>query len=410
MLTSSQKHQRDQDIVCPGCDGKFTRAGNYVEHLENGRCEKSDPSMGITRREFKESIQQKHIVKEILKNPDAFTAGFRDQIAPALPSDLMSENDPGELEQIEDGGVNLMDQVYDDQTLAHLPLEAIASTIDQNDQIEEWLQCRVAAETWPRLPGLPEPSINSAMGNMSLYSSVPSIAASKKSASQFASDITSRRGGHKVQTVTDPTSQTTSPSDIDFSETASGVTIKTADFQMPIPWTTGNASQAMFKDGKLTPVPGDFDSLKSQDERSLWQSRFWDRYSSDYKVPWCYNPLTGRYECPIAGCGAEYKDVEDLEGHLINAHVKTKNRCPLCLKIFNSVHAFISHAERSGRCKVKDTSYFDKFLNEVTGGFLEAEQVHQPKVYRTRIITGNDDEVVDGAMSIRFEAALPHDY
>ena len=421
MLTYSQSHQRDQGIVCPGCLTKFTRAGNYVEHLENGHCERSNPITGIMRREFKESIQQKHVVKEILKDADYFRAGFHGDTLPALPNDLMSEDEPAALEHKEDGGV-LLDHEDAEQKRGLIPLQAIKAATDQGDQVHRPLQGR--ASLWPGLPESPPPSIDSVMGSLSISSPAASISGSitsTKSASQFASDITSRRGGIKVLTETDPTSPIQSPSDANFSDTASDATTTAADFQkLPVAWTTGNSSQTLFKDAKPTPVPGDWDGWNKYEkgDKNMQQGPWWDKHSVHYRVPECYNPITRKYECPMADCKTSYKNnektgydyIEDLEGHLINAHVKTKERCPLCLKIFQTAHAFISHAESGGKCKVKDTTYFDKFLNDITGGFLQAEQVHQPKVYKTSSTAAKGDEVVDGVMSTRFEAALPDDH
>lgn len=427
LLMTVQKHQGDQNIICPGCKHKYPRASSYIEHLEKGHCEKNDPVRGITRREFIEAVQQKHVIKEIMKDPSKFEQ-YRVEEPPNLPSDLVSESEAETQEELEDGGVDIMDEEDDDQQQGQIPLKPSASTTHQNNEIYKLLQnqkedehSRARKETWPRLPSLPPRSISGVtecVRSMSISSPVPSISATNKSASQFASDITSRGGSNRGLTETEPSSPIPPPSDLDSSDAASEVTASPALLQKPATaWTTGSTSKMLFKEAKPTPAPENYlahqeheQKLQAKrDGRNMLHARFWDRHSTDYSLPQFFNAASLRYDCPFGGCNVDYAEVLDLEGHLINAHVKTDYRCKLCLKIFYAAHTFVAHAESSGKCKVKDTTYFDELLDDFTGGFLEAKRVRQPKIYKTSAVAKNAD-VPDGVMSIKFEATLPNDY
>lgn len=386
-----------------------------MKHLEEGRCSRNNPIGGIPRREFLENIQHKHIAREIWKNPGEFTEAFNREQVPALPSDLHSDHDDViEPRDLEDGGVPLLDQEDENQKHGYLPLEAEVELMNLNEQpYKLQAENRSNMETWPRLPGLPPPSITESMRSMSLGSPAPSISASEMSASDYASTITSRRGGIKLLSETEPNSPIPASSYLDFDDGASVATTSAGSIsESPSAWTTGNTGELLFKDAKPTPAPVEHlqPAQDHRDSRNPLNARFWDRASSDYALPRCWDPLLQKYACPMPSCKDAYEDIADLEGHLINTHVKRNFRCPLCLKIFNTAHALVSHSESGGRCRVKDTTYYDQLLSEISGGFIQAEQLKQPKVYKTSTVPGaRGDDVVDGVMSTKFEATLPEE-
>lgn len=374
----------------------------------------TDPIGGITRREFIEGVQQKHVVKEIMKNPGEFSEKFHPGELPAPPSVVASESDY--VEQKENGGVHLIDKQEHGQEAGYQAMVPEVDLMNPNPgPIVLQPESRCNTETWPRLPGLPPPSnisILESMRSMSISSPSPSMSASEMSASEYASTITSRRGGLKIVSETDPSSPIPPASEVDFSDAASDVTTTAASLQKKITaWNSGNAGQHLFKDAKLTPAPEDWIAWKEREEqaqgKNMLQARFWDKTSSDYRVPECFNPDERKYECPMPGCGVAYEEISDLEGHLLNGHVKRNWRCPLCLKIFQTAHALISHSEAGGKCKVKETSYYDQMLDEISGGFLQAEQLRQPKVYNTAALVANGGSAADGVMGTKFEALMP---
>lgn len=399
--------------MCPGCHSIFTRAGNYVEHLENGRCTK------ITRKEFLDNIQQKHLVKHILPKPEGFGHGLLDRRDSALPDD-MSAASTSEYQEIEDGGVPLIDQEYEDQKQGYLPLNAQPKQMNAKDartfKLRDVPQVRSNLETWPRLPGQPPSEVAESLRTMSMGSPAPSIADTEISANEFASSITSRRGGNKVYTESNQSlgSPFSPASVLGYDDTASEATATTAvGMEYTFPWSTGHSSQVLFKDAKPTPPPGDWQAWREHDEQelaksngtNLFRTRFWDRHSSEYVIPRCYNPLIDRYCCPMPECEETYEAVSDLDGHLQMAHLRRNYRCPLCLKIFKTAHALVSHSEGGGRCRVKDSKMYDKLLDEISGGYLEVEHLRTQKVYKTGASAGK--KAAEGVMSERFEAKSP---
>jgi hypothetical protein len=390
-----------------------------MEHIETGRCERWNPIPGITRKELRDNIQQKHVVKEIMKDPGQFFEKLQGNKPAALPSDMCSESVYMEPDEIEEGGVAvpaILDQDDEDQKGGHTPLKAEVDLIDPRGEqpFKLQLDTRSNMETWPRLPGLPQSQLADAMHSMSLNSPAPSITGTEMSASEYASTITSRRGGVKVYTDSQPGSPMPPSSVQDFNDAASEATTTAADVrEYRTAWDTGNTSQVLFKDAKPTPMPGDWQGiLKHREEeqandKNILNSRFWDPTSKEFDSSLFYDHVIFKYSCPFKDCLSAYDHKSDLEGHLRYTHLKPNYRCPLCLKIFKTSHALISHSESGGKCRIKDSPHYDKLLDEISGGFLRAEHLKQPKVYNTSAVVGKVGGAADGVMSTKFEAALP---
>ena len=388
----------------------FTRAGNYLAHLEQGRCD------SITKTDFQGSIQHKHVMNEIMKDPEEVRQGLQVNKAFAPISDkpgLIVEG--SETQETEDGGVPLLDQEDEAQKGGYKPLQAEVNLIDMNLPMT-----RCEQETWPRLPGLPPARLTESMHSMSMKSAAPSVSGTEMSASEFASEITSRRGGKKVYTESYPSLDSPkSPGSNYIDDDTSSVATSTmaSSINTPVAWTTGKTCQALFKDAKSTPPAGDWEAIRAQrekeavanDKTNLFHSRFWDPQSSDYDVERFLSSVIGKYCCPFPECGDEYDEPLDIEGHLRNAHLKTSYRCPLCLKIFRSPSALVSHSEAGGKCKVKKSSMYDKLLDEVSGGYLKAHHLKEPKVYKPGNALVKAGERIDGVMDTKFEAKLPRE-
>ena len=365
-------------------------------------------------------MQQKHLVERIMANkPNEFGHGLLGSRDSALPDDISSAASTSEYQEIEDGGVPLIDQEYEDQKQGYLPLNAQPKQMNAQDartfKLRDVPQVRRNLETWPRLPGLPPSEVADSLRTMSISSPAPSIADTEISASEFASSITSRRGGIKVYTESNQSlGSPFSPASIpDYDDTASEATATTAvGMEYTSPWGTGKSSQLLFKDAKPTPRPGDWQAWREHDEQeladsdnsNLFHTRFWDRSSSDYVIPHCYNPLIDKYCCPMPECEEAYKAISDLDGHLQIAHLRRNYRCPLCLKIFKTAHALVSHSEGGG-CRVKDSKVYGKLLEEISGGYLDVEHLRTQKAYKTGPSAGK--KAAEGVMSERFEAKLP---
>jgi len=66
-------HQKDQNIVRPGCDLKFTRAGALMLHLEDGGCRNAkEPERQITKEDFNDHLTRKTLLHHILQDPSEY--------------------------------------------------------------------------------------------------------------------------------------------------------------------------------------------------------------------------------------------------------------------------------------------------------------------------------------------------
>ena len=405
----TQNHRADQNVTCPGCGDVFTRAGNYVAHLEDGKCK------SITKKDFQGSIQQKHVVNEIMKNPEEFIQGLRMNKTLTPTSDKPGLIvDGSETQETEEGGVPLLDQEDEAQKGGYKPLQAEVNLIDMNIPYT-----RSNVETWPRLPGQQPSQLTSSMHSLSLNSRTPSINGSEVSASEYASEITSRRGGTKVYTESFPSLNSPRiPASLNGDDDTASVATSTvgSSTNRPMAWTTAKTSQALFKDAKPTPPAGDWTAVwnyrqqeaAANDSTNLFRSRLWDPDSKEYDVELFFNSMIEKYRCPFPECdGTYYDEPSDIEGHLRVTHLKTSYRCPLCLKIFRSANALVSHSEAGGKCKVKKSSMYDKLLDEISGGYLKAQHLIEPKVYKPGDALVKAGQRVDGVMDTRFTAKLP---
>ena len=401
-----QAHPAEQNIKCPGCGTLFARASNLIAHFENNQCE------AITSRDFFGNVLQKHVVTEVMKDPQKFVE-YR-QGDDTDQRGLI--RDGSETQDTEEGGVALLDQENEAQKGGYKPLQAEVDLINMNPPLT-----RSNLETWPRLSGQPSSQLTESMRTMSIGSAALSVSGTDMSAIDVASEITSRRGGTKVYTESYPSlsSPAYSASVDDDDETASQVSTTVASStNRPSAWITGSSSKALFKDAQPTPRPGDWKAILQQREEAamtdqstnLFHARFWDRSSDDWDMHF-KDPVTGQWCCPIQDCDSSYDTCQVFEEHFLLAHVKrTDYRCPACLKIFYSPSALIGHSESSGKCRVRDSALYDKLLDEVSGGFLKAKQLKQPKIYRPdKALVRKGEQPINGVMSTKFTAKIPEE-
>lgn len=85
--------------------------------------------------------------------------------------------------------------------------------------------------------------------------------------------------------------------------------------------------------------------------------------------------------------------------HITEEHAITKIRCPSCLKLFNTHHAFIAHVESSQKCTLKNSDHFGQALDEFSGGFLTCKVVGHPD------LKAEEDGYQVGY--IKYESAVP---
>lgn len=299
-----QTHPADQHVKCPGCPAIFTRAGNLLAHFENNQCK------GITRREFLGHVQHKHVNKEIMKGPDAFVQNLQiNQLTSEKPGLIAAAS---EAQDTEEGGINLLEGDDEYQRRGIQPLQAEVNLIEMNERLPLDQSNR---ERWPRLPESNSSKLLEPMKKLSMMSSVNgnesaagSVHGSQMSASEFASQITSRRGGNKVYTesLTSPHSPNVSAFMSDEDDTASLASSNNAFGA----WNAGRSSQVLFKGAKPTPPTADWDRVlkKRQEEaqasstKNILHSRFWDPSSKEFDSSIFKNGLTQQYHCPFDGC------------------------------------------------------------------------------------------------------------
>ena len=316
-------------------------------------------------------MQHKAVKKEIMKDLGAISENL--QINPAFAAPKMN---PGliedyttanSIENKTDGGV-LLDEEDEEQKKGDDPLEAQLASL--NIDGKKMPLTRSNLEVWPRLPHQSNSGVPDHVRNQSIGSPPPSIIDGNMSASEFASQITSRRGGVKVYTESYPLLQSSEvvpePGQGDFDDgLSSTATAKAESVLMRTPaWTTEQSSSALF--GDVIPLPQSEETmsiLKKRDEEQskapnlLLNARWWDPESEEYTADLFLNNKV--YCCPFPACDtASFAHHKGIEEHLLEVHAKVKFRCPGCFKIFKKAQGMMSHMESSLKCPVKKSKYF----------------------------------------------------
>ncbi|KAI6881175.1 hypothetical protein KC360_g6803 [Hortaea werneckii] len=391
-----QFHPADQSVYCPakddGCHLLFTRAAHMIAHLENGECSV------IGAYEFRASIVHKHVVKQIMENPEEFAHNLQANKAFAdrrreldAIADSTESHKQGERQH-----ENILDEESDDQKSGYKPLQP------ETDLMQApYPSSRAQQETWPRLPRSAFSQMNESMKKMSIGSQAASSSG--------------------VETCT-PFASPTSSATIDSSELeGTGACAKTRDSRailkgVPAAWSTGKASQALFKDAKPTP-PSTEVAKKHEEElasskTNLMYSHFYDPESPEYDADFFLSPYTEKYECPFPGCGFEggssFDVPSELQEHLSWAHLRTDLSCTTCLKRFRSATALVAHRESTQRCRIKDSSNYHVLLDSISGGFLEATKVRQPSIINPeRSVIRAGQQPANGVMTMKYSSKMP---
>ena len=369
-LTLSKRHQATQTIPCPGCKDVFQRAGDMIAHIENGECNV------ITESEFYAYVQHKAVKKEIMKDLGEISENLQINPAfavPAINPGLIEDGDTQEsIENKTDGGV-LLDHENEEQKGGDDPLEAqLASFKLEGKKVP---LTRSNLEVWPRLPNQPRSGVGGQALSQSIGSPPPSIIDSDIPASQFTSQITSRRCGAKVHTESYPSLQNSrvvsesGQGDCDDGVSSAGTAKAESVLMRPPAWTTEQTSGALFGDVKPVPQSAMAKSiLKKHDEEQskapnlLLNARWWDPLSKDYTAHLFFNKVKLNYRCPFPACdAAEFEHVKGpsgIEQHLLDVHAKLKFRCPGCFKIFAKAQGMMSHMESTMKCPVRKSKEF----------------------------------------------------
>ncbi|KAK4894477.1 hypothetical protein LTR27_007363 [Elasticomyces elasticus] len=405
----AQIHPADQDIRCSGCDALFTRAANFIAHLEHGEC----PEISAT--EFRYSVVHKYIIKEIDQDFGEFNNRLLASKSNYAQFDILM---PGSVtdgsEDQEDGGVdlNLLDEEHAEQRSGYPALNPqfdLLST-EESSKPTESQHSRAACETWPRIPGAENRSSRVIQSLRSLSTrSDASVTGSNASVagSEDMSDVTSRRGGLKVHTDDEDTA----------SDCGSDVTVVS---KHPNPPWAGETSKVLFKSAKPPISPGDYAAIIKRKEEEileyncmkLLKTRFYDPTDKEYDVDRFFHVLLERYCCPFPQCDineCQYETPEELKWHLEKRHLVRHLVCPTCSKRFSSPTAQVSHMESAIKCRVKDSDKYFKLLDQISGGFLKAKKLDVPQVINRQqaMVVAGKRARANGVMAMQFKAKNP---
>ncbi|KAL1297702.1 hypothetical protein AAFC00_006250 [Neodothiora populina] len=329
-LHKKREHQADQQIECQGsgpawddglkkmtfqrCKGNFARASQYIHHIEGGYCKFLKHSQIETER------QQKHIVKEILKDPERFAANLQGHKTLAGESRrqglLYQSSNLDDDEDSEPGGGGVL-------------------LIDTDDTISQTgIRCL-------------EPEMDTA--EIDMVNSMEKLSTNSPSGpSPVTTDKNLVRGG--VWAASNTTSTL-------FPDAKPNTSVERD-------WQAIQASR---------------DRTRIEDDNSnLMYSRFWDPSHHDYKTDLFRTGTLGQYECPFPDCIAEFLIASDMTSHLRTFHLQVAKRCTACSRSFKSLTGLLQHFESSAsgrRCRIANSDMYEKVLHEATGGFLSVTKL-----------------------------------
>ncbi|CAK3795614.1 hypothetical protein CB0940_02692 [Lecanosticta acicola] len=349
-------HEADQNVGCPGCGQTFIRAANMIEHIEEDHCSV------IRRIDFIRSIHRKCIIKQIMKDPHIFRANLELNEMSHAQYESVLDHSGYEHKGHQEGRDMLLDQYDDEQEGGHKALQPEVDLIDMKDPYE-------VKQDWPGLPkqqesNMSQPSLSNAMSKMSLKS------ASASGSSKLYHRDSAAEDGHNS------------------SQSSNKIAA----------WGGKSTSKALFPNAKPTPPqPGDYDAIlqhhaqqaAANDATNALKVDFWDPQAEGYSAHRFYNALIQKYCCPFPDCTettsrmpAEYDTHTDLEHHIVLAHTMRVLNCVNCSKRFRSVAGLVAHAESTKKCGIAQSKDFNRFLDDMTGGFLTSHEKHVPKIVR----------------------------
>ncbi|RMZ70388.1 cyanate hydratase [Pyrenophora seminiperda CCB06] len=368
-------HKVDQKLVCIGCHKAFYRACLFMEHLEFGHCS------AIPASQFQGHVVHKHLITELLSNNQALDR-FRQKT---------SKYEAAVDYEVE-GGIDLSnDPLEDDEDLEEVVFKAIAPDTPAD-----------APPTTPffgQYPPLPSQArcvrefkheTASSFGNMSLSGdgeSECSTVVGSPVAAAFRTGST-----HSTHFRAD--------SSVRHDSVAQESIVAPSDPECKV-WGArkGKATSAMlFPNAKPNPTPSEF-SVSAHDEAmeeahgiNILRTRFWDPLSSDWNPEKFYDSVVNQYHCPFV-CEQSFDAACDLNMHILGEHRVVRTKCPKCLKYFKSATALMAHCEaRGARCAINKADDYALFLDRISGGFLNVEELIRPEHLNTKpLLLRNED-------------------
>jgi hypothetical protein len=223
----------------------------------------------------------KHLITELLKGGDSYLR-FQQKQAKFEAT----------LDHEEDGGVNLEDEIFDDDEIE----EVTAFKAIPPDEAPETLFSSATAGPFPPLPskGRSVSTVSDIASTLSGISLNDDSGASTAVNSSMLSPTASRGDSLRASSFHQVSS-------------TEGSTIASSSRQ-PKVWGTRagkSVSSVLFPSAKPTPAPSEF-SIAAYDDRmeqehglNIMKTRFWDPMSSDFNPDRFYNAILSKYCCPF---------------------------------------------------------------------------------------------------------------
>jgi hypothetical protein len=192
----------------------------------------------------------------------------------------------------EDGGVNLEEQVFDDEEVKEFKYKAI-----EPDETPETPLSLATAGSYPPLPskGRSVSTVSDITSNLDGVSLNDDSGASTAINSPLLSSTTTALRADSLSASVRQVSSTQGPS------TASSS-------RQPKTWGSRDGkstSSVLFPDAKPTPAPSEFsiaaydDKVEQEHGLNIMKTRFWDPMSNDFNPERFYNAYNSRYYCPF---------------------------------------------------------------------------------------------------------------
>jgi hypothetical protein len=223
----------------------------------------------------------KHLITELLKGGDTYVR-FQQKQAKYEAT----------LDHEEDGGVNLEDEIFDDEEIEEVKHKAI--------EPEEALSTPLCPATVGPYPPLPKGRCDSVL--------------SSGLASTF-DGISLNDGDSGASTVVNSpvlaptmTSFNGSPATASIRQVSSTQGSTTSSNRTPKVWGSRDgksSSSVLFPEAKATPVPSEFsiaaydDNVEQEHGLNIMKTRFWDPLSNDFNPDRFYDAIVHKYYCPF---------------------------------------------------------------------------------------------------------------
>lgn len=399
-------------MVYSYCDKIFKSAADLVHHHESGSC------LFIRRAQYHEERNQKHIVKQIMVNPDQFDkiielskacegrkahsksssassievaspcgrgVGLGTADFPALPSSS-SDSMPTEGVRLDgwsqavtgvQGPNAQMDQrslqtIANSMTAEQLPKRPKEPHQGLNDEVEQLAKLIDQNNFWG-LESLPNQQ-RFVLGGDGDRNDNETAAKMEKPKNCWANI--------KAPCASSGTSRSPSQPSITSGRGALSSFI-TSNRPTEVLNADSQKSSALARPNQAAINASLAYTTKTEGHTNLFYSRFWDRHHEDYNPDYFFNVDRQVYVCAFPNCGLQHEDRSGFETHMDISHAHMRVECPQCHKRFHIISNLVQHFEHSALntssrpgngCLVARRPDYKQIMSEITGGFLNVKR------------------------------------